>query len=286
MDTVQCNQQAQAALAQSAAEPYAIHSALGASIAYMKGSGVVPRVEKVLAAAVAAADSRPGGAGAGNGVGGDEDSAGGGVTSADSPHSIQLAQLAQLIVDRTVGNVTPPPGAASEPVGAARAAARQAGASLRAALDASTGDGTGDSVVLGDAQRASADLLHELEEALDLCGRAVGGCASTVAVAVADSGGGGGAAAAGGVTAGVSIVVHTQLANVLLEEVTAGAAHAARTLRRLAETIRLASEAEAAAGDAAEEAAAAAMAEEYDHNGAATPGAAAAAAAADHMARG
>jgi hypothetical protein len=67
-----------------------------------------------------------------------------------------------------------------------------------------------------------------------------------------------------------------QLGSVLLEEVAAGAKHAARTLKLLTSAIRSASEAEAAAEEAAEEAAAAALAED-------TGAAAAAAAAADHM---
>ena len=63
-----------------------------------------------------------------------------------------------------------------------------------------------------------------------------------------------------------------------MEEVRTGAAHAAKTLKRLSAALRSVREEEAAAGEAAEEAAAAAMAEE---TGAAAAAAAAAETAAD-----
>lgn len=223
-----------------------IRSALGASIAHMVGSGAVPGAEEVMAAAMA--DRSP-------------------------------LEQATAMADRGPEAMTPTFGAEAT----ARASVRQAGECLRAALAASTSDPTDSGLFLGDAQRASADLLHELEKALDSCQRAVASLSlrpcETETLETGDGGGGrngtgrdceaGLAAAAAG--------AHQRLGAVLLEEVTAGSAYAAETFRKLTEAITRASEEEAAAGEAADQATAADLADE-------TGAAAAAAVAAEHMA--
>ena len=239
----------QSSISPYAPEPDDLHTSLAASIEHMRGSGAVPRSDQMLAAAAA---------GTGSGSPERDDDDGNGNVYA------RLAAGA----DRDAENVTPPPGGASTHEGAARLAARRAGKALRAALDASAGDEP-----LGDAQRASADLLHELEYALGMCERAVEGAGNPSAGAGTPA-----SASEREVAAARAVVSHSRLSGVLLEEVRTGAAHAAKTLKRLSAALRSVREEEAAAGEAAEEAAAAAMAEE---TGAAAAAAAAAETAAD-----
>ena len=236
-------------------EPDDLHSSLAASIEHMRGSGAVPRSDQMLAAAAT-------GTGSGSPERDDDDVDDGNM----STRSVERAARLAADADRAAENVTPPPGEASTHEGAARLAARRAGTALRAALDASAGDEP-----LGDAQRASADLLHELEYALGMCERAVEGARRPSESSHAS-------ASVREVAAARAVVSHSRLSGVLLEEVRAGASHAAKTLKRLSAALRSSREEEAAAGEAAEEAAAAAMAEE---TGAAAAAAAAAETAAD-----
>ena len=96
-------------------------------------------------------------------------------------------------------------------------AVRHAGRMLRDALDAAVAAVLDESGAqhLGDAQRASADLLAALEGSLDYCERAVAGLREDADVE-------------GCVAAGRAVVAHTRLSAVLLEEVTAGATGAGR----------------------------------------------------------
>lgn len=243
--------------------PSEVHSTLTKSILHMKGSGsgTLGAGDLDLMAAMAMA----GDGSADGSADGDEVPSSGhaGLERSVTPRSFIAAQLA---ADRAAGNATPPPGEASSLEGSGRLAVRHAGRMLRDALDAAVAAVLDESGAqhLGDAQRASADLLAALEGSLDFCERAVDVTKEDADVERC-------------VAAGRAVVAHTRLSAVLLEEVTAGATGARAALHTLAEAIMAASEAEAAAGEAAEEAAAAAMAEE-------TGEAAEAAAVAEHIA--
>ena len=131
---------------------------------------------------------------------------------------------------------TPPPGETSTLEESARVAATSAGANFLAALD----DATSPDGFLGDAQRASADVLHELEAALGMCEDAVDHAASAAGMDIDPA-----------LIAARAAACHSRLSRVLLEEVTVGAGRAAATLRTLTDTLKRTSEAEAALVSAA-----------------------------------
>ena len=242
--------------------PSDVHSTLTKSIQHMKGSGsgTLGAGDLDLMAAMAMA-------GDGSGVSEDEEPSDAsehtGMERSVTPRSFIAAQLE---ADRASGNATPPPGEASSLEGSGRLAVRHAGRMLRDALDAAVAAVLDESGAqhLGDAQRASADLLAALEGSLDFCEKAISGLGEDTDAEL-------------DVAASRAVVAHTRLSAVLLEEVTAGATAAEATLQTLASAIMAASEAEATAMEEAEEAAAAAMAEE-------TGEAEEAAAVAEHMA--
>ena len=211
-------------------EPSEMHTTLAASIEHMRGSGAVPRSDRETAARA----------------------------TGETPEE----KSAAFDRERHRRGATPPPGETSTLEESARVAATSAGANFLAALD----DATSPDGFLGDAQRASADVLHELEAALGMCEDAVDHAASAAGVDIDPA-----------LIAARAAACHSRLSRVLLEEVTVGAGRAAATLRTLTDTLKRTSEAEAAAAAAAEEAAAAAMAEE-------TGEAALMAAAAEHVA--
>ena len=146
--------------------PSEVHSTLTKSILHMKGSGsgTLGAGDVDLMAAMAMA-------GDGSSADGDEvpSSEHTGLERSVTPRSFIAAQLE---ADRAAGNATPPPGEASSPEGSGRLAVRHAGRMLRDALDAAVAAVLDESGAqhLGDAQRASADLLAALEGSLDYCG--------------------------------------------------------------------------------------------------------------------
>jgi hypothetical protein len=199
----------------NATTPEDVTDSLTRSIASMKRSASVPNSSKnVFGTALVASDDDDD----------DDDDDGGGAFSRRISAEWTEAALAR---ERELGNVTPPPGSASTPEGYARVAARNAGTSLRRALERPAeyvGERT--SSTLGDPQRAAADLTHELETALGSCKRAVDDLAR------------------GGLDAdaAAAVVTHGRLSSVLLEEVTVGAARARNALVNLTAAIRCVSQ--------------------------------------------
>ena len=114
-----------------------MHTTLAASIEHMRGSGAVPRSDRETAARA----------------------------TGETPEE----KSAAFDRERHRRAATPPPGETSTLEESARVAATSAGANFLAALD----DATSPDGFLGDAQRASADVLHELEAALGMCEDAV-----------------------------------------------------------------------------------------------------------------
>jgi hypothetical protein len=185
--------------------PSDVHSTLTKSIQHMKGSGsgTLGAGDLDLMAAMAMA-------GDGSGVSEDEEPSDAsehtGMERSVTPRSFIAAQLE---ADRASGNATPPPGEASSLEGSGRLAVRHAGRMLRDALDAAVAAVLDESGAqhLGDAQRASADLLAALEGSLDFCEKAISGLREDTDAEL-------------DVAAGRAVVAHTRLSAVLLEEVT------------------------------------------------------------------